>query len=109
MVKTRSGLTTNSSQGAATSISPSDGARNEEMPITTTTSGGPRRVTTVAAEDADVYRYPQCTRAGQHGMCQACAMAGFTREGYVKYFNENPRRALPRPPVRRGAPPGMCM
>jgi hypothetical protein len=103
MVKTRSGMVTK------TRARSSGGAeKKEEAAATATTMDGDAggAAETAMEEEGDgVYRYPKCRREGQHGMCAACAMAGFTKAGYIKYFNENPRRALPRPPVRRGAPP----
>lgn len=56
---------------------------------------------------ADEWRYPECPQKGKknHGRCAVCARAGFTKKEYEEYFKANPRRALPRPPVQRRAPP----
>lgn len=59
----------------------------------------------VTDESDPEWRYPPCKVGGNHGMCASCCRAGFTKQGYVDYFNANPRRALPRPPERRSAPP----
>ena len=90
MVKTRSGLVTKAAPAKSqkkTFSSGSDSDRDSDR-------------------DTDaVFRYPKCTKKGQHGRCATCARAGFTRDGLVAYMKANPRRAMPSAPVRRSAPP----